>query len=107
MDIDRGRTGHDPGKWYLLFGGYKDTPASAVVVLWCPACKSSMSLHVWNWLWFGEKLDRRELASQSGHTILPDGLVTPSVDCPHCSCPYHENGVRLLGWDAQEVGESR
>ena len=31
------------------------------------------------------------------HTIMADGLVTPSVDCAECE--YHEVGVVLVGWE--------
>jgi hypothetical protein len=38
-------------------------------------------------------------ASLSGHTIAPDGDVSPSVVCPHDGCDFHEY-VTLLGWSA-------
>lgn len=31
------------------------------------------------------------------HEIAPDGIVTPSLDCPNNGCGFHDN-VRLVGW---------
>jgi hypothetical protein len=41
-------------------------------------------------------------ASLSGHTIAPDGDVSPSVVCPHDGCHFHEY-VMLLGWDMRRT----
>lgn len=33
-----------------------------------------------------------------GHEISSDGLVSPSVVCPHEGCGWHEY-IRLMGWE--------
>ena len=38
-----------------------------------------------------------KICSLSGHDILPDGRVNPSVVCPRAKCTFHA-WIRLKGW---------
>lgn len=97
MNLPRDPAKHTPGTWSYSQNSAA-MPSVGCVTLWCPSCREPMTLHKWKWLWPVNAEVLPVLESESGHTIAPDGTVSPSVDCPHCACPYHESGVRLDGW---------
>jgi C4-type Zn-finger protein len=48
-----------------------------IATLWCPGCDKEVSV------------------SRAVHAVSDDGVVSPSMVCPHC--PFHEF-IRLEGW---------
>lgn len=63
------------GGWWPL----QDSERGRSAVVRCPVCK--------------------ECATLTAHEISEDGIVSPSLQCPHNDCTFHEF-VRLEGWEA-------
>lgn len=61
------------GTWH----GGKKADGSRTATMSCPGCV--------------------KIASLSGHEILDDGAVRPSVVCPNNDCNFHE-WIKLVGW---------
>lgn len=68
------------GTWKLLPA---NRDKKQLILLTCPNCKGLCTLH----------------NGDDYHAIAADGVVTPSVICPHDSCDYHEF-IRLLDWES-------
>lgn len=41
--------------------------------------------------------DCGSVAYADAHTIGPDGMVEPSLECPNAGCGFHDT-VQLVGW---------
>jgi hypothetical protein len=67
------------GEWTYIHRGTGQKPSAEIC---CPDCGRGGSL--------------------LSHDINDDGIITPSLVCPHDDCGYHEWGI-LKGWDSNPV----
>lgn len=67
------------GQYWKVLG---KTDHKLYVMLICPLCKKGMSIH----------------RAGEGHKISPEGIVSPSVVCPHKPCSWH-TFIKLLDWN--------
>lgn len=78
-----GANSYPEGKWDNRWSGVPGTwrggktPKGRTALFCCPKCGKPASL--------------------SGHTIMEDGTVNPSVVCPTEGCAFHEF-IQLEGW---------
>ena len=69
---------HTPGPWWFAFRESRPNGVSRRVPTMMGTCGHAFVL--------------------TGHTIAPDGSVSPSVVCPYPPCTFHQM-VRLDGWE--------
>lgn len=81
--------GLKPGQWAI--GG--DPDFIVFVSIACPDCKRLSTL-------------QRSVPKEgtTGHRIDADGVISPSVVCPHDGCRFHE-WARLNGWRESKARE--
>lgn len=72
------------GSWFL-----SGKAPLRVVCVRCPDCGRDSTLHI-----------TCTTAPDTGHRIAIDGVVRPSIVCPHAGCSWHV-WARLASWPGQ------
>lgn len=100
------RDGAAPGTWFLspvgvVSGGLFGQRDACMVNIKCPQCGKSATLR--NPLYDSDGSDWPKRADGTrGHDITTEGVVSPSVVCPHAPCSWHVY-VKLEGWATAKV----